>query len=1255
MNDALRMGKKTFTVFVAAATILWTVGIAAFIAPLTASAASYAAGDLIKGETLSTVYYYGSDGQRYSFPNEKTYFSWYEDFDGVVEISDAELADITLAGNIVYRPGTRWIKIESDAKTYAVSTNGTIRWIETEEVAVDLAGSTWNTFIDDVPDVFFVDYTVGSSLDDASEGYNGMLLTGDDGTYLVWDSEARLVSSAGMTANGFNSSYVLSGAGVDLDGMTAGDEITSERANMVDAAQLTTVEEVVTTTEVSVSLASDSPAASTLIAGQGVADLAHLTFNNPTSTALTVTGVTLTRTGVSSDTTLSSVYLFDGYVRLTDSATVSSGAINFNDSSGLFTIPANSSANIAVRSNIAASTSGQTVGITVASASAITFSGSYVADGSFPIAGSTHTIASSPSNYATLDFNTSTTPSAATIDPQDDYRVWENTVTVGNNEIDLYALRFRNIGSINADDIENYRLYIAGVSYGDAVANEDDNGYIVFDLSDDPVQLNTGNHTIKVLADIVGGTTRTVQVRLGNTADAVVFDQDYGQGVLATAASSTFSARTAGAQTINSGSLTVTKMTTSPSGNVTNGSSSVSLATYELKAYGEDIKVESLNFNIADDDNDTSLALRNSVIYADGVQVGSTSAICGDYATQTTCTSYGGSGASYSTFSFGSSLVVSPGDPVTLEVKADIYDNAGTNGIADADTLQVVIDATALSNNAYRQTTGSYFTAPSSDTAANSLTVAQGALTLAENTSYADQVTVAPKTAYKLASFSVTAGTTEDVRVTEWDVDFTAGGDAADASDDLSNLYITYGSASAPTTSSVKSTVADSDNTWSVDYTITKGTTIYVNVYSNVASSITDGAGTTDTMTPLLTITGQGAVSAQTASAAQTGGQTITFSTGTFTTAHDSSTAKIVQGNQEIEAAKFRFTTTNETYTITEVKFSVGSAAISSAISEARLYDGDDLVGTGVYALSSNTITHMTGLDIDVPANTYKILTLKYLLNDIGTGAGASQSNVKPTMTYVKYEDTNGTSDTDSTSRAANNIHVYKAIPTVTAVNLTNTTLVNNSAIDLYKFTVSASSNGSIALKQFKINTAWSDGGTTDTLEVESLKFYRDGVQYVNSTEVTMVDEDGNSVLSTSGLLEDEGTLIITLVDTEATISAGGSATFTVKGTPTGFRVNGATDTAEDSVTFYLLGDTTHNGTSMYLNDETDIAAGQSEILELFTSAAANTSDGTAANFIWSDMSSSSHAYDINASSSGDWANGYLVLNLDLDSESWGR
>ena len=75
MNDSLRMGKRTLSIAVATATILWSVGFSAFVAPLTARAAS--PGDLVKGTTLNTVYYYGADGKRYAFPNEKTYLTWY--------------------------------------------------------------------------------------------------------------------------------------------------------------------------------------------------------------------------------------------------------------------------------------------------------------------------------------------------------------------------------------------------------------------------------------------------------------------------------------------------------------------------------------------------------------------------------------------------------------------------------------------------------------------------------------------------------------------------------------------------------------------------------------------------------------------------------------------------------------------------------------------------------------------------------------------------------------------------------------------------------------------------------------------------------------------------------------------------------------------------------------------------------------------------------------------------------------------------
>src|SRR3989338_1882200 len=159
MQHVLETGKRVLSVAVAAATIMFSVG-ASLLTPSVADAAS--AGDLIKGTSLSTVYYYGHDGYRYTFPNEKTFMTWFTDFSDLVTISDSALAAISLAGNVVYRPGSYWVKIQSDPKTYAVATDGSIHWIESETVASDFAGSDWNQRIHDVSDVFFTDYSVGT-------------------------------------------------------------------------------------------------------------------------------------------------------------------------------------------------------------------------------------------------------------------------------------------------------------------------------------------------------------------------------------------------------------------------------------------------------------------------------------------------------------------------------------------------------------------------------------------------------------------------------------------------------------------------------------------------------------------------------------------------------------------------------------------------------------------------------------------------------------------------------------------------------------------------------------------------------------------------------------------------------------------------------------------------------------------------------------------------------------------------------------
>lgn len=110
------------------------------------------------------VYYLDRDYYRHPFPNRGTFLSWYHDFSGVQELDAKTLAGIIMQSNVVYRPGTRLVKIASVPKVYAVEPGGTLRWIETEAVAKALYGDDWNKRVDDVPEAFFVNYHEGAPL-----------------------------------------------------------------------------------------------------------------------------------------------------------------------------------------------------------------------------------------------------------------------------------------------------------------------------------------------------------------------------------------------------------------------------------------------------------------------------------------------------------------------------------------------------------------------------------------------------------------------------------------------------------------------------------------------------------------------------------------------------------------------------------------------------------------------------------------------------------------------------------------------------------------------------------------------------------------------------------------------------------------------------------------------------------------------------------------------------------------------------------
>lgn len=133
--------------------------------PLPAQAA-VVANTLIKIDGNPAVYWYANNNQRYAFVTPRVFNSWFtsSDLSRVLTVSPAELSSYPLGGSVTYRPGVRMVKVQTDPKVYAVSRYGTLRWVTSESIAVQLYGSNWGRQIDDISDDQFFNYQIGEPI-----------------------------------------------------------------------------------------------------------------------------------------------------------------------------------------------------------------------------------------------------------------------------------------------------------------------------------------------------------------------------------------------------------------------------------------------------------------------------------------------------------------------------------------------------------------------------------------------------------------------------------------------------------------------------------------------------------------------------------------------------------------------------------------------------------------------------------------------------------------------------------------------------------------------------------------------------------------------------------------------------------------------------------------------------------------------------------------------------------------------------------
>jgi len=247
-----------------------------------------------------------------------------------------------------------------------------------------------------------------------------------------------------------------------------------------------------------------------------------------------------------------------------------------------------------------------------------------------------------------------------------------------------------------------------------------------------------------------------------------------------------------------------------------------------------------------------------------------------------------------------------------------------------------------------------------------------------------------------------------------------------------------------------------------------------------------------------------------------------------------------------------------------------------------------------------------------VTAGGSKNLTAKVKFAGIGSGLpGASGSLVRlATTTSASQNQARGTQsgtalNIDGSAGTTTGARYFKSLPTLAKQSVSSTALANGSK-ELYRFSVTADSAGSVGLYKFTFNVATS-GATITALKLTEVETGK----VVDNNQVVDSNGDVNFVVDSSTY----GTAVIT-------VGAGQTRSYKLEGT-----VAGASDSG-DTVNTKLLGD-----------DAYPILA--SGTMGNTTTLDAQTED----NFIWSPISTTTSAAVANL----DWTNGFRVPGIEFD------
>jgi len=943
---------------------------------------------------------------------------------------------------------------------------------------------------------------------------------------------------------------------------------------------------------------------------------------NNSGAAVTINGVTITRTGLGANAVFSGIVLIDSNgLQVGTSKTLNSN--NQAVIGDTWTIQPGQTQTFTVAGNMAAvldSYAGQVVSLSVTGIN----TASPVA-GSLPITGAQQTI------NATLALGSVSTSSSA-FDPGSNQSksIGDTSIkfsgirfTAGSAEdMRLFSVRWRQVGSASSVDLANVMTYINGTAYPTVV---DATGKYYTTTIPGGVLIAKGNSIdVYIQGDVVGSnaSSRTVEFNIDRVTDVYFVGQTFGYGV---APSGTFTPWfDTYVVTITGGSATtIAKANEVAAQNIAVNVQNQPLGGFVTDFKGEAVSVTQMVFTVASTTGsgtglltNVSLVDENGVVVAGPVDATYTSALV-------------------QTLTFT--------DTVTFPIGRKVYTVKGkvAAGIGNGGTYIVSTTPSGWSG-ATGQTTGNSVTISQGALSMNTMTVQAASLAIAVSSNPAAQTIVAGGTGQLFANYQLDATQSgEDIRFSS--IGLTASTSAALSASNILTSCQLYDGATAlntgsntnnPTITATAFTATAVTFTLDNPVVVAKGAVKELALKCNTAAAATGSLkwGITSSQIGAVSATGVVSSNSVTPTGDTNNGQLMTIGSGSLTVTTDASSpsyAIVSGGSTGVTLGVYKFRAGNESVNLQRIGLQLTNTASSSAsdLTTVTLWSGTTQIGSATFVGSNTKATSTLSSSLLLTKDQDVAVTIKGNMADVG---GSNPGTTGHLIAVDVNAGSGGTNNTQGTgvgsgttiqatgSTAVGGVRLFKSFPVI-AEETGSGALASSGVADgkLMRFRVTADSKGPVGISKFSLTIA------TTTATVTGINVYA-FTDSTYSTPVSGVSGDGALMASNNTSWNSGTTQLEFYAETAASASttvqvpAGSTRYFEVRGS-----VSGATSGA--SIVTTLLGD----------------AAYPSHATSVFDNTAAIVNADANNDFLWSPDTDGTSAVG-----TADWTNGFGVVGL---------